>query len=82
MLLLDPKNPRTKCGAGRIMGTSDEDVFHGQAIQEGWFRVEMSDVYIKDFPLMFPYEPADQETLKDVVGSSTLWDGRFLKLES
>ncbi len=47
-----------------------------------WIHVEMDImvVCVPDIPLMHPHEVNDQTLVKDVVGTCTLWNWRYVKV--
>jgi hypothetical protein len=64
---------------GLIMGVGRQGcVHHGVAIKESWFRVQLGEVVVGkgNTPLLVPNENDDppQCVLKDVIGSSTVWE--------
>ncbi len=69
---------------GLIMGVGGQGcVHHGVAIKESWFRVQLCEVVAgkSNTPLLVPNENDDppQRVLKDVIGSSIVWEGRLMQ---
>jgi hypothetical protein len=69
---------------GLITGVGGQGcVHHGVAIKESWFQVQLGEVVAGkgNTPLLVPNETDDppQRVLKDVIGSSIVWEGRLMR---
>ncbi len=67
-----------------IMGVGGQGcVHHGVAIKESWFRIQLGEIVVGkgNTPLLVPNENDDppQRVLKDVIGSSTIWEGCLMQ---
>jgi hypothetical protein len=56
-----------------INGLWGRDKFHYMPIDESWFRVDIQEVYMFNYPFMHLNEIVDQMILGDVVGTFALW---------
>ncbi len=70
-----------------IMGVGGQGcVHHGVAIKESWFRVQLGEVVAGkgNTPLLVPNENDDPQqcVLKDVIGSSTIWEGCLMRKQA
>ncbi len=58
-------------------------VHHGVPIKESWFQVQLGEIVAGkgNTPLLVPNENDDppQCVLKDVIGSSTIWEGHLMQ---
>jgi hypothetical protein len=68
-----------------IMGVGGQRcVHHGVAVKESWFRVQLGEVVASkgNTSLLVPNENDDppQCVLKDVIGSSIVWEGRLMQM--
>jgi hypothetical protein len=75
--LMNPRNYRQKVATDTIGGFGGEYKFHFTPILETWFKVDVRVALVGDVALMFPNEDAEQ--MKDVIGSSAIWDSRYIK---
>ncbi len=69
---------------GLVTGVGGQGcVHHGVAIKESWFQVQLSEVVAckGNTPLLVPNENDDppQCVLKDVISSSTIWEGCLMR---
>ncbi len=69
---------------GLITGVGGQGcVHHGVAIKESWFRVQLGEVVAGkgNTSLLVPNENDDRSqcVLRDVIGSSTVWEGRLMR---
>ncbi len=69
---------------GLITGVEGQGcVHHGVPIKESWFRVQLGEIVASkgNTPLLVPNENDDppQCVLKDVIGLSTVWEGRLMR---
>ncbi len=69
---------------GLIIGVGGQGcVHHGVSIEESWFRIQLGEIVIGkgNTLLLVPNENDDppQCVLKDVIGSSTVWEGRLMR---
>jgi hypothetical protein len=80
VLLLNPENPRQKVASSKISNLWGIDKFHGIAIPNFWFKVDLNVVHIGDVPLMHPHEANDQVLVQDVIGTCVLWNWKYVKV--
>jgi len=80
MVLVNPKNPKQKVVSSKMSGHWGADKFHGSPILEFMLKVDIVVVHMPDIPLMHPHEDNDQSLVKDVVGTCTLWNWRYVKV--
>jgi hypothetical protein len=69
---------------GLITGVGGQGcVHHGVAIKESWFRFQLGEVVAGkgNTSLLVPNENDDRSqcVLRDVIGSSTVWEGRLMR---
>jgi hypothetical protein len=66
----------------RITGLPRIDSYHGKSISEKYYSVGVEDVMDGKVPLFVTNEINDlpQLHLKDIVGTTTLWDREYLVL--
>jgi hypothetical protein len=48
-------------------------------IPEGWIKVDVKEALLPNVQLMMENRDVEQEKLKDAVGSSVLWNLKYLK---
>jgi hypothetical protein len=77
--LPNPKNPRQKVALGKINGLWGVDKFHGRFIPIFCVKVDVGVVHVGDVPFIHPHELDDQVLVQDVVGTSTLWNWKYVK---
>jgi hypothetical protein len=77
--LMNPRCYRQKVATGTISGFGGEHKFHFTPIPETWFKVDVRVALVGDVALMFPNEDIEQMKVKDAVGSSAIWDSRYIK---
>jgi hypothetical protein len=77
--LMNPKNVKQKVAVGIVSGFGGIDKFHFNTIPESWLKVDVKEVVSPNADLMYPNKNANQILLKDVVGSNTMWDEKFIK---
>jgi hypothetical protein len=67
---------------GRITKLLGIDYYHGKPISEKYFSIGVEDVMDGKVPLFLTNEADDppQLHLKDIVGTTTLWDREYLIL--
>jgi hypothetical protein len=71
---MNPRSHRQKVAVGSVSGFGGEHKFHGTTIPDSWFKIDVREALMHEVALMFPNEVAEQEKVKDVVGSNTIWD--------
>ena len=54
--------------------------FHFKVIPDFCYKVNVTTAYLGDVKLAYPHEAGDQWVVEDVVGCSTLWNERNLKV--
>jgi hypothetical protein len=77
--LMNPRSYKQKAAIDTISDFGGEHKFHFIPIPETWFKVDVRVALVGDVALMFPNEDAEQMKVKDVVGSSAIWDLRYIK---
>jgi hypothetical protein len=65
--------------SGTVSGLSGKQKFHFLEIPEGWIKIDVKDALAPNVQLMIENRDAEQEKVKDVVGSSVIWNQKFLK---
>ncbi len=82
MQLLDGANVNQIMATRRIIGLLRIDSYHGKSISEKYYSVGVEDVMDGKVPLFVTNEANDppQLHLKDIVGTTTLWDHEYLVL--
>ena len=80
--LINPRRYRQKVATGTISNFGGKHKFHFIPILETWFKVDVCVALVGDVAFMFPNEDTDQMKVKDVVGSSTIWDTGCIKCAS
>jgi hypothetical protein len=80
--LLDGANVNWIMAIGRITWLPRIDSYHGKPISEKYYLVGVEDVMDGKVPLFVTNEVDDppQLHLKDIVGTTTLWDCEYLVL--
>lgn len=77
---MNMKNSRQRVGSGKVTAIGGgTEVWHGKPIPEGYLRVDVTQIMAPDISLMVPNPAADQWKVKDVLGSNTLWDIKFVR---
>jgi hypothetical protein len=77
--LLNPRSQRKKVATGKISGYGMVDKFHFTPIPDNWFKVDVHETLMPDVALMFPNSDAEQEKVKDAVGTVAIWDQKFMR---
>jgi hypothetical protein len=80
VVLVNLKNPKHKVVSGKISGRWGVDKFHGSPILEFMLKVDIVVAHVPNIPLMHPHEANDQALVRDVVGTCTLWNWRYVKV--
>jgi hypothetical protein len=55
---------------------------HSLPIQNFWIKVDVAIAHVVDVLLMHAHEANDQFLMKDVVGTSTLWNWKYVKIDN
>jgi hypothetical protein len=76
---INPRSYRKKVATDTISSFDREHKFYFTPILETWFKVDVHVALVGDVALMFPNEDVEQMKVKDVVGSSAIWDLRYIK---
>jgi hypothetical protein len=81
--LLDGANVNRIVATGRIIGLPGIDSYHGKPISEKYYLVGVKDVMDGKVPLFVTNEAYDppQLHLKDIVGTTTLWDREYFVVD-
>lgn len=80
VFLLNPRAHKQKVAVGKISGLPGKHTYHCNDIPETWFKVDIHDILQGEVALMFPNAQGDQEVIKDVKGSCTIWSQKYLKM--
>jgi hypothetical protein len=80
--LVNPKIQKQKVALGKISGLWGIDKFHGLPIPKFWIKIDIAIAHVVDVPLMHTHEADDQFLMKDVVGTSTLWNWKYVKIDN
>ncbi len=64
----------------KISGHWGVDKFHGSSILEFMLKMDVVVGHVPDTPLMHMHEVDDQALVRDVVGTCTLWNWRYVKV--
>jgi hypothetical protein len=78
--LMNPRNVRQKVAFGRVSGFTGEHRFYFLEILDGWMKVDVQEALAPNVVLMMENWDAEQEKVKDVVGSSVLWNTKYVKI--
>ncbi len=80
--MLDGANVNQTVATGRIIGLLGINSYHIKPISEKYYSVGVEDVMDGKVPLFVTNEANDppQLHLKDIVGTTTLWDREYLVL--
>lgn len=79
--LLNPSSPRQVVASGTITavgGGVGPQMYHGQPIPEGWYRLDIAHAPGFFVDLMHPNPNGDEYKLKDIVGASTIWEEQYI----
>jgi hypothetical protein len=76
---MNPRSYKQKVATGTISSFGGEHKFHFTPIPETWFKVDVRVALVDDVALMFPNEDIEQMKVKNVVGSSAIWNSRYIK---
>ncbi len=79
VFVLNPKNAKQSIATGIISGLGGQDKFHFQLIADSCYKVDVKEAIWPQVSLMFPNHMDGQTKVKDTVGSSVLWEGKFIK---
>jgi hypothetical protein len=77
--LMNPRSVRQKAASGTVSGISGEHKFHFMDIPDGWIKVDVKEALASNVMLMMENRDAEQEKVKDIVGSSVIWNQKYLK---
>jgi hypothetical protein len=80
--LMNPRSVRQKVALGTVSGISGQHRFHFMEIPVGWMKVDITEVLASNVMLMMENRDAEQEKVKDAVGSSVLWNQKFMKCKT
>jgi hypothetical protein len=56
--------------------------FHFATISDTWFKIDVCEAHAPIVVLMFQNEMANQEKVKDMIGTSIIWDQKYMKSTS
>ncbi len=65
---------------GKLSGLCGVDKFHGCVIPSFYMKVDVVVIHMANIPLMHPHEADDQVVVRDVIGISTLWNWKYVKV--
>jgi hypothetical protein len=77
--LMNLRSYMQKVATDTIRGFGREHKFHFTPIPESWFKVDVRVALVGDVASIFPNEDAEQMKVKDVIGSSAIWDSQYIK---
>jgi hypothetical protein len=80
--LMNPWSVRQKAALGTVNGISGQHRFHFLEIPVGWMKVDVREALAPNVMLMMENRDVDQEKVKDVVGSSILWNQKYMKCKT
>jgi hypothetical protein len=80
--LTNPRSHRRKVAVDSVSGIGGQQKFHGATIPESWFKIDVREALMLEVPLIFPNEVAEQDKVKDAVGSNAIWDQKYMKCAS
>jgi hypothetical protein len=80
VFLTNPAAPRFKVAVGKISGLPGVHKFHFRDIPPTWFKVDILEIMLPEVPLMYPMDEEGFSVVKDVKGTCTIWDQKYLKL--
>jgi hypothetical protein len=66
--------------SGKFNGLWVVDKFHGCVIPSFCVKIDVTVIHMVDIPLMHPHETDDQVVVRDVIGTSTLWNWKDVKV--
>jgi hypothetical protein len=67
---------------GTISGVGREAKFHFVDIPDKWFKIDIWEPLLPETALMYVKEPADQYLVGDIVGTTSIWNQRYIKKAS
>ena len=73
------KNPRQIVAAGTVSGVWGVDAFHFKPIPRSFYKVDVTQIFVGDAPLMHPHAEGDQLVVADVIGGSVIWNQKHLR---
>jgi hypothetical protein len=77
--LMNPRSIRQKAARGTVSGISGQHRFHFVEIPDGWLKVDVQEALMPNVSLMMENREAEQEKVKDDVGSYVLWNQKYMK---
>jgi hypothetical protein len=72
--LMNPRSIRQKAARGTVSGISGQHRFHFVEIPDGWLKVDVQEALMPNVSLMMENREAEQEKVKDAIGSCILWN--------
>jgi hypothetical protein len=72
VVLMNVRGNRQRAACGTISGMSGKHKFHFKDIPDGFFKVDVREALLPNVALMVPNADAEQEKLKDAVGTSVI----------
>jgi hypothetical protein len=79
---MNPKRSTEKVATGTINGVGREAKFHFVDIPDKWFKIDIREALLPKTTLMYVNEPADQYLVGNIVGTTSIWDQRYIKKAS
>jgi hypothetical protein len=76
---MNPKQSTQKVATGTISGVGGEAKFHFVDIPDKWFKIDIREALLPETALMYVNEPADQYLVGNIVGTTSIWDQRYIK---
>jgi hypothetical protein len=77
--LMNPQSIRQKAVCGTVSGISGQHRFHFVEIPDSWLKVDVQEALMPNVSLMMENREAEQEKVKDAVGSCVLWNQKYMK---
>jgi hypothetical protein len=77
--LMNPRSVRQKVASGTVSGIAGQHKFHFLEIPPAWMKIDIREALAPSVLLMMENLDDEQTQVGDAVGSSVLWNQRFLK---
>jgi hypothetical protein len=77
---MNPKQNTQKVVMGTINSVGEEAKFHFVDIPNKWFKIDIREALLP--ALMYINIPTDQYLVGDIVGTTSIWDQRYIKKAS
>jgi hypothetical protein len=77
--LMNPRSSRQKVAYGAVSGIGGQHRFHFMEIPPAWLKIDIREALAPLVPLMMENLDDEQTKVGDAVGSSVIWNQRFVK---